>query len=260
MLSGARRSIAAPSLVFALFLALGPAAAWAQPLEEDSPPEESGRPFYVVEEQPAVFAGSDSTRVIGRLAYRDEVTVTAVEGTRFRVRTPAGGTGYVERDALSNVWVRVSKRNGKVYVYRGAELLHAFRADFGYNREDDKVRRGSPEEPDHWRTPEGRFLITDKNEDSRFYRALVLNYPTAEDAERGLRQGLIDESQHAKIVEASVRHESPPMNTRLGGWIEIHGDGTGGKIDWTEGCIALQNAHLDTVWGLVSEGTPVVIE
>lgn len=234
----------------------------AQSLRDDrsETTAEDGRPFYVVAENPVVYGTADSNRRVAELAFRDEVTVVAERSSFYRIRTGEGATGFVRRSALSNVWVRVSKSNGTVYLYRGAELEASLPADFGYNREDDKVRRGSPEEPDHWRTPEGRFLITDKNENGRFYRALVLNYPTAEDAERGYRSGLISRAERAEIVRASMRHETPPMDTELGGWIEIHGEGTGGEVDWTEGCVALQNQHLDWIWEVVSVGTPVVIE
>jgi len=49
------------------------------------------------------------------------------------------------------------------------------------------------------------------------------------------------------------------MNTPLGGLIEIHGDGTGGEMNWTKGCVALENENLDFVYRRVSEGTPVFI-
>ena len=221
---------------------------------------DEARAYYVVDEEPIVFEDADSTATVDRLAFRDEIRVLGTRGSWYHVRTPEGTEGFVRSTAVSNVWVRVSKANRMVYVYRGSNLIHRFRADLGYNTRDDKVRRGSEEEPDQWRTPEGRFLITDKNENSQFYRALVLNYPTAEDAERGLEHGLISRSEYAAIVKADQQHETPPMNTTLGGWIEIHGEGTGGKIDWTQGCIALQNQHLDRVWKLVYEGTPVLVQ
>jgi len=50
------------------------------------------------------------------------------------------------------------------------------------------------------------------------------------------------------------------MNTELGGYIEIHGDGTGERNNWTQGCIAIANGELDRLWDLVTVGTPVLID
>ena len=65
----------------------------------------------------------------------------------------------------------------------------------------------------------------------------------AEDAVRGKREGLISETDFDQIVRAEENRTTPPMTTPLGGWIEIHGDGTGGKSNWTRGCIAIMNEY-----------------
>ena len=113
---------------------------------------------------------------------------------------------------------------------------------------------------DDWRTPEGTFYVVRKNPNSQFYRAFVLNYPTVEDAERGLDEGLISKAEHRRIVEAQKILAMPPMGTALGGMIEIHGDGTGAARNWTRGCVAIHNSHIDKMWYRVEVGTPVVIE
>ncbi len=50
------------------------------------------------------------------------------------------------------------------------------------------------------------------------------------------------------------------MHTALGGMIEIHGDGTGVSNNWTQGCVAIHNTHIDKLWAWVEVGTPVIIE
>jgi lipoprotein-anchoring transpeptidase ErfK/SrfK len=50
------------------------------------------------------------------------------------------------------------------------------------------------------------------------------------------------------------------MNTKLGGWIEIHGDGTGAATNWTQGCVALHNRDMNTLWWWAEVGTPVRVE
>jgi len=133
-------------------------------------------------------------------------------------------------------------------------------ADFGFNAYSDKERRGSEGERDHWRTPEGTFFVVRKNPYSQFYKAFLLNYPNAEDAERGLRTGLISKRQHDAIMAADRASRVPPMNTLLGGMIEIHGEGTGLSTNWTQGCVAVENSQMDRLWDWVPEGAPVIIE
>jgi hypothetical protein len=99
-----------------------------------------------------------------------------------------------------------------------------------------------------------------KNPDSEFYKAFVLNYPKVEDARRGLENGLISQSQYDAIEQAQEEFRIPPMNTELGGWIEIHGDGTGDATAWTQGCVALRNGVMDELWDQVRVGTPVLVE
>ena len=43
--------------------------------------------------------------------------------------------------------------------------------------------------------------MVSKNPNSQYYKALVLNYPTAEDARRGYRQGLISKDEYDSIVQ-----------------------------------------------------------
>ena len=132
--------------------------------------------------------------------------------------------------------------------------------DLGYNFFADKERRGNLADPDHWRTPEGQFFVANKNPHSQFYKAFVLNYPNAEDAERGLEDGLITQAQYDAIVQAEQSVTMPLMNTELGGYIEIHGNGTGNRNNWTQGCIAIADAEMDRLWNLIVVGTPVLID
>ena len=216
--------------------------------------------FYVTERYATVYTLPDSGRAYLQLSFRDPVFVTEQHGSWSRIRTPDGARGYVKSNELSNVWIRISKRQKAVFLYEGTDLVMRVPADFGYNAVSDKERRGSQTNPDHWRTPEGVFTVVRKNPYSRFYKAFVLNYPTAEDAERGLKQGLITRDQYHAIVRADAEFSVPPMSTALGGMIEIHGDGTGGGTNWTQGCIAVHNDHMDELWSWVEVGTPVLVE
>jgi len=215
---------------------------------------------HVVGSGATLYNRSDSTAPVMELPIRTPLRRLECEQSWCRVRTDGGRTGYVPAPALSNVWIRISKAEGHLHVYRGPRLVETYKMDIGYNTYADKIRRGSPDRRDHWRTPEGPFYVVAKKPQSEFYKALVLNYPTTADAERGLKQGLISQSEYEAIVQAQERAQMPPMNTKLGGWIEIHGEGTGGETNWTQGCVAVENQVMNTLWTVVEVGTPVLIE
>ncbi|MEM6930583.1 MAG: L,D-transpeptidase family protein, partial [Myxococcota bacterium] len=83
-------------------------------------------------------------------------------------------------------------------------------------------RPGTKQKQGDLRTPEGWYRTSDRPW-SQFYAALTIDYPAVRDAARGLRRGLVTQTQHDAIVEAQRAHRLPPMNTPLGGQILIHG-------------------------------------
>jgi lipoprotein-anchoring transpeptidase ErfK/SrfK len=152
---------------------------------------------------------------------------------------------------LASPRVVVQKGTRRLRLYAGGELVRVRRIVLGYEPVADKVRQGDG------RTPEGDFQICMKNGKSKFYLSLGLTYPNAEDAERGLREGLITQAQHKSITRALNAGRCPPWNTDLGGEIFIHGGGTGG--DWTLGCVALENPEIKELFDILPAGTPVRI-
>lgn len=222
--------------------------------------ERAASVHYVVERRAILYRQASTDNPYMELGFREPLQVLGTDDGWHQVRTSDGMKGYVKTGAISNVWVRVSKQKKTVYVYEGTTLRRTYPADFGYNAFADKERRGSTTNPDDWRTPEGVFFVVRKNPHSKYYKAFVLNYPNAEDAERGRQQGLISDAEYRAIVDAERRFDMPPMHTALGGWIEIHGDGTGVSTNWTQGCVAIHNDHIDEMWEWIEVGTPVLVE
>ncbi|HVF51812.1 MAG TPA: L,D-transpeptidase [Pyrinomonadaceae bacterium] len=146
----------------------------------------------------------------------------------------------------------VSKSGRRLMLYADGRLLRTYRAGLGLSPVEDKVRQGDR------RTPEGEFYIFTKNNRSAFYLSLGLSYPNVEDAERGLRDGLITRAQYRSILRAQERRIAPPQNTALGGDIYIHGNGA--SSDWTWGCVALEDSDIKELFDAVPVGTTVVIE
>ncbi|MFO7669685.1 MAG: L,D-transpeptidase [Bacteroidales bacterium] len=124
-------------------------------------------------------------------------------------------------------------------LYKDGKVQHRYVVELGMNWIGDKNQQGDKS------TPEGLYKVIDKksNGQTRFYKALMLDYPNADDQNRFLqnkKNGVIKPDAH------------------IGNLIEIHGQG-GKGMDWTDGCIALKDEDLDVVFKLCRVGTWVTI-
>ncbi len=175
------------------------------------------------------------------------------------------------RDILSqrgitpaSIELEVDKSDRLLRLIVNGESVKTYVIGLGKNPEADKTRRGDKA------TPEGDYYVCQKLPQSRFYLSLKVSYPNISDAERGLKCGLIDKSTYNKIVSAISARKIPPMNTKLGGDICIHGGGAGSVQsagdtmlfnvrDWTAGCMALDNPQMKELFEFIPVGTPVRI-
>ncbi|MBC8032086.1 MAG: L,D-transpeptidase [Pyrinomonadaceae bacterium] len=153
---------------------------------------------------------------------------------------------------LKNPRIVVLKSKRRLELYSDGALVRSYKIGLGLNPVPDKQRQGDRA------TPEGEFYVFTKNDKSAFYLSLGISYPNIEDAERGLRDGLISRGVHDAIVKAIKRKATPPQNTALGGDIYIHGNGAGS--DWTWGCVALENEDVKELFNATPVGTPVTIK
>lgn len=156
----------------------------------------------------------------------------------------------------------VSKSGYTVTLYKGEMPIKTYRAVFGKGyQEGDKRRMGDR------RTPEGEFYICTMNHSKRFYKFMGLSYPGLKHAEYGLRSRMISPVEYKMIKKAIEGGFSPSWETRLGGAVGIHGRTIDARnaqqryisTNWTDGCIALDNADVDEIYHVVSLGTPVTI-
>ncbi|WP_068075643.1 L,D-transpeptidase family protein [Novosphingobium lentum] len=131
-----------------------------------------------------------------------------------------------------------------VVVHKAARQL-ILQAGGRVVRTYDHIQLGEqPVGPKHFqgdgRTPEGRYTIDYGNPSSSYHLSLHITYP---------------DSRDTALARAAGR--AP------GGQIFIHGqpNGTHGRVtgDWTDGCIALDDAEIEELWELVPDGTPIEI-
>jgi hypothetical protein len=133
----------------------------------------------------------------------------------------------------------IDKFSRKCFIYLNGSKKYEFEAELGANWVGDKRVKGDKA------TPEGMYKITKKFDGgkTKYYKALLLDYPNDEDKKR---------------FKSDLANGSLPASAKIGGLIEIHGNG-GKGIDWTEGCIALTDKEIDLVFRTVKVGTPVTI-
>src|SRR5688572_8997508 len=112
---------------------------------------------------------------------------------------------------LKNPRIVVMKSKRRMELQSDGSVVRVYQIGLGLNPVPDKIRQGDRA------TPEGEFYVFTKNNKSAFYLSLGISYPNVEDAERGLRDGLISRAQHDAIIRAIKRKATPPQNTGLGG-------------------------------------------
>ena len=168
-------------------------------------------------------------------------------------------TVFVDRDpspgplpGLKSPRILVKKAQRVLVLFDGDTPIRAYRMSLGFAPTSPKEKAGDG------KTPEGDYYVCVKNPNSAYHLSLGLSYPNTRDADRGLEAGLITRSERDAIARAEKRKAHPPWNTALGGAIMIHGEGT--LADWTLGCIAMENYHIDELFKVIPVGTPVHID
>ena len=147
--------------------------------------------------------------------------------------------------------VRIEKGARRLTLLEHGTVVAQFPIALGSAPSGHKQREGDR------RTPEGDYFVCEKHVSRRFYLFLGLSYPNARDAQAGYRAGRITQAQLRAIESAIRAGKCPPWDTPLGGAIGIHGGGT--ARDWTLGCIAVGDAHIELLYMLVPVGCPVQI-
>jgi murein L,D-transpeptidase YafK len=146
---------------------------------------------------------------------------------------PAQTPAQVKADSIL-----ILKKDHVMELLAGGKVIRTYKVALGRGGLAAKEREGDG------RTPEGHYIIDEKNAASHYHKALHISYPDAEDRKRAEKLGV-----------------SP------GGAIMIHGLPNGMEwlgalhrnYDWTLGCVAVTDAEIDEIWNLAPVGTPVEI-
>ena len=139
----------------------------------------------------------------------------------------------ISKDKIDFLIVNKEKRN--IVLLKNRKVVDVYKISLGFEPIGTKVKRGDG------KTPEGKYYITHKNPNSKFYLSLGINFPNQSDKKRALQRGL-----------------------NPGSDLFIHGLGKKNILlhyffDWTEGCIAVTNKEIEEIYGLVEPGTIIYI-
>lgn len=147
-------------------------------------------------------------------------------------------------------YIAISKSSHFLELWESGDLKQRFVVNTGRVTGDKEVEGDK-------KTPEGEFYVCKKIPTSNYHLALGVSYPAIEDAERGIQNGLITQSQYNQIVAANMNGTTPDWHTNLGGYIEIHGCRS--DISGTSGCISMRNEDIDLLYDLTETGDRIVI-
>jgi len=162
-------------------------------------------------------------------------SLATITYTQIMIRTGSGTPPAMAATTDQADAIVVDKSNRTLKLMKNDEPIFQTKIALGGAPEGHKRQEGDE------RTPTGTYEIDWRNENSIAHLSLHISYPNAADA---------------------AAHPDP------GGNIMIHGvlNGWGflsplqHLVDWTNGCIAVTNADMRTIWALVPNGTPITIE
>jgi hypothetical protein len=156
--------------------------------------------------------------------------------------------------------ITVMKSQRILEVYMGDSLIKQYPIELGRDPMGDKKQQGD------MKTPEGTFYVAMHVNPSKFGKALLYSYPSIKHARAGLERlcednsgemvPCISEDQFKAIENAHESCETPPQDTLLGSYLEIHGKGNNEneRWDWTHGCTALTNSDMEEIFGFAEKG------
>jgi len=135
----------------------------------------------------------------------------------------------------------------KVLVEKSVRKLHLIKDNAPFRTFDIALGIrpvGNKQEEGDFKTPEGQYILDERNPNSEFFLSIHVSYPNIHDRSAAQRQGV-----------------------QPGGEIMIHGQPnapTKSEVyyrtqDWTNGCIAVSNSDMIDIWLMTGNDTPIEI-
>lgn len=138
--------------------------------------------------------------------------------------------------------ILVSKEDRKLYLIKNGVIAKSYNVAYGLSASGHKQFEGDG------KTPEGLYFIEHKNPKSSYYLSLKISYPNARDKAYAETLG--------KSAGGEIMVHGLPSNRQLShNFVSlIHP-----MVDWTQGCIAVDDQDIFEIYTLTKVGTPIEI-
>lgn len=132
--------------------------------------------------------------------------------------------------------LKIYKSAHRMEAWSGKRLLKVYKVAIGSGGKGPKLFQGDN------RTPQGTYRVVGRHRSRRYHLFLLLSYPNARDRarwQRNRRQGKV------------------PRGRGVGSAIGIHGEKQGYAwlphkwVDWTQGCVAVDNEEIEELYRAV---------
>ena len=136
------------------------------------------------------------------------------------------------------------------------KIIKTYKVMLGRNPVGPKTQEGDN------KTPEGTYELDFKNAESNFHKSLHISYPTA-------KQKLKAKLRGVKPGGDIMLHGLPNDFKEMTVFLNTIGLGELGddlirmalpNFDWTNGCVAVTDAEIDEIYGMVDVPTKIIIE
>ncbi len=134
--------------------------------------------------------------------------------------------------------VVVEKDERKLHLLKDGERIRTFDIALGVAPVGDKEKEGDQ------KTPEGSYMLDDRNPDSDYFLSIHISYPSERERNQASAKGLDPGG-------AIMIHGQPNVPTYSAAYYR--------KEDWTNGCIAVSNSDMIDIWLMTPNNVPIEI-
>jgi len=134
--------------------------------------------------------------------------------------------------------VLIEKSERKLHLLKNGIPFRSFDIALGIRPVGTKAQEGD------FMTPEGTYVLDNRNPLSDFFLAIHVSYPNQQDRHNAKRIGV-------KPGGAIMIHGQPNSPTKSEAYYRTQ--------DWTDGCIAVSNSDMIDIWLMTADNTLIEI-
>lgn len=143
-------------------------------------------------------------------------------------------------ERITSILVRKDLR--RLYLMNENQIVKNYLIALGTNPRGHKMQEGD------FKTPEGIYSINFKKLNSEYHKALKISYPNSQDIARARKRGL---NPGGDIYLHGLSNDPQRKKELL--------EGEHPLINWTWGCIAVNDEEIDEIFSLINLNTPIEV-